>query len=192
MPEKVFAKRTVATYTYLRAVSWFAFDLAKKNEIGRYNHLITTMLFSAFCLEAFLNHVGKDKITFWENLKSLTPQNKLKVISSVIGFEPDFSKRPFQTFTAIFSLRNNLVHAETIEIENGFLLNEGNDIAPLENLSKWEEQITIGNAKRFLDDTKEMVLEIADFAGYDPKTVLNMEKPRRIIRSLGSSSMVSS
>jgi len=192
MVQGSFTNRKVNTYAYLRAVSWYAYDLANKDEVGCYNHLITSMLFSAFCLEAFLNHVGHDKIPFWDDLqKSLSPQNKVKVISQILVFQPDYSKRPFQTFGDIFKLRNNLVHAETIEIENGYQLSNGS-ATPIEILSKWEEHITFKYAKRFLDDTKEMIQEIAHAAKYNPEIVLDFPRPRSITNFFGPSSIVSS
>ena len=50
--------RTVRTYTTLRAVSWYANELAKKDVRARLNHIVTSMLFDALTIEAYLNHLG--------------------------------------------------------------------------------------------------------------------------------------
>jgi hypothetical protein len=41
-----------------------------------------------------------------------------------LSFQPDFEKRPFQTFRSIFKFRNWLVHAkiEKLILEGDFLL----------------------------------------------------------------------
>ena len=82
-------KRTVPTYTTLRAVSWYAFHLAKSDKQGAVNHMLTSTAFAAFTLEAYLNHLGAIRIAFWPSLKrKLSPQEKMHVLSTELGFKP--------------------------------------------------------------------------------------------------------
>ena len=162
---KINSKRTLPTYTRLRGVSWYAHQLAQHEEVGRMHHCMTSMLFSAFCLEAYLNHLGEAKIPFWEPLKRrLSPHEKLEVLAVVLSFKPDFGVRPYQTFKSIFKLRDLLVHArtETITLEGEFILAPG-DTHP-QPLSKWELLISLENATRFLDDTKAIVYDLSERA----------------------------
>ncbi len=89
------------------------------------HHLTTSMLFCSFTIEACLNHLGEKMFLFWEPLKKkLNPGEKLDILSVALSFQPDFEKRPFQTFRSIFKFRNWLVHAkiEKLILEGDFLL----------------------------------------------------------------------
>jgi hypothetical protein len=117
------------------------------------------MLFSAFCLEAYLNHLGDLRTSFWDSVKrGLSPREKLDVLCKVLSFVPDFSRRPFQTFSTIFKLRDLLVHASTerLKLEGEFILPDGE--SPPQPLAKWEQIISLEAAKRFLDDTEAIVV----------------------------------
>ena len=170
-------EKTLPAYTRLRGVSWYAFKLAQDSLEGRIHHLMTSMLFCAFTLEAFLNHVGQIKFPFWETLKErLSPRDKLNVLECVLPFGSDFGKRPFQTFRSIFRFRNLLVHAktETLITEGDFILSEGEGFP--QPLTEWEQLLTIDHARIFLDDTKEIVTLIAEAAGINPNEVFELEK----------------
>ncbi len=173
---RVRSTRTLPTYTRLRGVSWHAFQLAQTLQKGSFYHLMTSMLFSAFTIEAYLNHLGETQIPYWEPLKrKLSPRDKLDVLAAALGFQPDFGKRPFQTFHSIFKLRDLLVHAksETLTMEGEFILAEGE--SPPKPLTEWEELISIDGARRFLDDTKEIVTQVSGAAGLDPEKVFASE-----------------
>jgi hypothetical protein len=81
------------------------------------------MVFAAFTLEAYLNHVGSIRIKFWPPLKrKLGPRPKLEVISADLSFTPDMGTRPCQTFKSIFKLNSRertyswilLIHLDTL------------------------------------------------------------------------------
>ena len=86
-------KLTKPAYSYLRGVSYYSYkniDRPEETE-NKLSNCMTSMLFSAFCLEAFLNHLGEQKLSFWSSLKEkLNPREKLDVISDVLGFKPNF------------------------------------------------------------------------------------------------------
>lgn len=122
---------------------------------------MTAMLFSAFTLEAFLNHLGAKRISYWDVLqRKLGPEEKLQVLCKDIGYKPDRSRPPFQTFSIIFDFRNAIVHAKTEypSYEGELILEEGQ--RPPKPLVGWEKQITLDTAQRFFDDTKAMLTEL--------------------------------
>jgi hypothetical protein len=105
------------------------------------------------------------KISFWAPLKKkLNSSEKLQVLANELGFDPDLGTRPWQTFGDIFRLRPLLVHAqtETLEFEREIPQDEEAVELPL---AKWESYISIEQCKRFLDDTKSMIKELARQAG---------------------------
>jgi hypothetical protein len=173
---QVRGKRTVPTYTTLRAVSWYANELAKSDLRGRLNHIITSMLFNAFTMEAFLNHLGSRQLTFWPPLKEkLSPREKLDVLCQVLDFQPDFGRSPWQSWGFIFRLRNLLVHAQTETVPfEGEIRGEEFHIKDWPK-AKWEEYMSIDKCQRFLDDTKSMIKELAAKAGISPDDVFEKD-----------------
>jgi len=166
----VSGKRTVPTYTTLRAVSWYAFELAKSDKKARVNHMFTSMAFDAFTIEAYLNHIGSLRIPFWKHLKrKLNHDEKLAVISTDLAFNPDKSRAPWQSFGQIFKLRSLLVHAETETLSFEAEVSPG---TPIElPLASWEEFMKLGTAERFLNDAKAMITDLAFKAGLPPEEV---------------------
>ncbi|MBN2548377.1 MAG: hypothetical protein JXB15_04410 [Anaerolineales bacterium] len=160
-------KRTRPTYAFLRMVSYYALQLAQRpgEESNRFSNCMTSMVFSAFCLEAYLNHLGKDRISLWDAFEKLAPNEKLDELAKALKFRPDFGQRPYQTFRAIFKLRNLLVHAktETLYQDGEFVLEPGEpNFSPI---ARWETEISIERATRFLDDTKVIVCDLSERAG---------------------------
>lgn len=165
---KVKSDKTVYTFAYLRAAGWHALQEAKQKEEGRFYQCMTSQLFSAFCLEAYINHVGKAKLPYWEKLeRKLGPREKLEIISHEIGYKINFGERPFQSFESIFKLRNLLVHGRTefIEEESEQILDEGEK--PAISQAKWQSYINIDTAIKFSEDTKEMIDLLNTKAGFD-------------------------
>jgi hypothetical protein len=169
---KIKGKRIVPTYTILRAVSWYSNKLAKTDTDARLNHIVTSILFDAFTFEAYLNHIGALRFSFWPpRKKKLSPIEKLEVICEDLDFHPDLGSGPWQTLGFIFKLRNLLVHAQTETIPfEGFI--KGEEIL-IENWpkAKWEELISVEKSQQFLDDTKLMIMELADNVGIPPEDV---------------------
>jgi len=107
------------TYAYLYITAWNSFDAAQVSELGRNHHLLSANIFSAFTLEAYLNHLGKLKCDAWDILEpTLRTEQKLQLIAMTIGAAVDRGKRPFQSWTEIFRLRNFFAHGKTQEIQD--------------------------------------------------------------------------
>lgn len=176
---KVKTDKTVYTFAYLRAAGWRALEEAKQSEKGRFYKCMTSQLFSALCLEAYLNHIGKEILPYWEKVeRKLGPKEKLEIISHEIGLKINYGKRPFQTFEAIFKLRNLLVHGKTEYtnvIHEEMLLEEGEE--PTISQINWQNDVNIETANKFLDDSKEILKFLHSKLGYDP-SVLHMLETR--------------
>jgi hypothetical protein len=165
--KKYKVKREVITYSILWQVCIDAFNEYKDHIEGRYFKLITAMVFSAFCLEAYLNHVGRMYFPYWmEEEKEKSPEEKLEMISDKLGMTLDFSKRPFQTFGKIFWFRNNVAHGKTeylsMEGVGKFLSYED---PPLPN-TEWETLVSEKHAAIFMNDTDEIIKVIHKNAGF--------------------------
>ena len=173
---KVKSATTVYTFAYLRAAGWRALEEAKQNEKGRFYKCMISQLFSAFCLEAYLNHIGNEKIPDWEKSeRKLSPKEKLEIISHEIGCKINYEERPFQTFKAIFKLRNELVHGKTkFTSESNEQIIEG-DETPVISQENWQDYINVESAIKFSEDTKEILETLNLKAGFDPSVLLVQE-----------------
>ncbi|EDN67308.1 conserved hypothetical protein [Beggiatoa sp. PS] len=146
---QVKTKRNVITHAYLKMASYNALEQAKQTETGSFYNLMTSMLCCAFAMEAFLNHIGEQQINRWDILKKkLSPNEKLEVITSTIGYKIEKGKRPFQTFQEIFKFRNTLVHAESEyleeESEQKLIMEE----VPKQPKTNWEKQVNLETAQK--------------------------------------------
>ena len=100
------AEREVRTYAYLRKAAVDALEKAKSIEEGSFYQLMSSLVFSAFAVEAYLNHVGEHKIQYWGEIEKIEPMAKLKVLYSHLNLQFDPSKRPIQTIRQLFKFRN--------------------------------------------------------------------------------------
>ena len=154
----VAASKTVYTVGYLRAVSHHALEEARENEKGSYFNLMVTLVFSAFTIEAYLNHLGTKVIPFWSTIeRSLSPSKKLEIIAVQLAKPIDYGRRPFQSFKSIFRLRDFLAHGrkEYVAEESIQILSDGDK--PKLPEAEWQKQVTIENVQRYFDDTKEII-----------------------------------
>lgn len=154
-------KGETRTFAHLWAATERMFELAEdeKNYQLRYMTM-SSMLYCAFTIEAFLNHVGSLLSKNWHGKESrLNPKKKLSRIEELLNTTFNRSKRPFQTFHDIFNYRNWLVHGKTEEVLEPTIIQI--DIGPeFEFESQWEKYTTFENAKRFTKDTYSMMNKI--------------------------------
>lgn len=72
-------ERTVNASAFLRSISYFCHEQVILNEKGKTLYIAASMMFSAFSIEAFLNHLGSLRIPSWGRVETrLSPKAKLK------------------------------------------------------------------------------------------------------------------
>lgn len=163
---EVDGKRYIFTYAVLMRGLWTAIDQLEEEWV----HGMTAILYCAFVLEAYLNHIGHRKIPAdeWEKVERREPKEKLKRIAEEIGCDPDLGAEPFQSFHSIFQFRNALAHGKTttLEYEQEQYLAEGE--SPSVPLAEWETQLTgPGKAQRLYEHTLAMLQELHTAAGLE-------------------------
>ena len=77
------------------------------------------MVFSAFSLEAFLNHIGDSLFDSWSDLESLSPRGKLIVICERLGLKPKWHVQPWQTVPELVGFRNKIAHGKNALVRFG-------------------------------------------------------------------------
>ena len=155
----------IKTYAYLFSAARLSIEEAKteKQDDVVFYKCMTSIIFLAFCIEAYLNHMGTEEIENWkDDFESLRPVAKLRLLMSKHD-EIDFSRRPFQSFSEIFDARNQLAHGKTVFAFEKY---------PKEPLAKWGALCNVENVKKLFADTEKMIriihTKITNDTGVDP------------------------
>jgi len=163
----VSSERSVHPYVYLHSAADWALEQAEGTEKGRFYNCMSSIILSAFCIEAYLNHIGSKLLPYWDDevKKDLSIQNKLKIICHHLNLVPDFSRRPFQSFKHIVRFRNLVAHATSEKISG-----QGTQIVRDSERVKypetwWEKHSNLQIAKRWLADTESIITTIHKAAG---------------------------
>ena len=84
---------------------------------GSYYSLMSSLLFAAFSIEAFLNRVGIIIVgNGWSDFEKAPVLAKLRYVNTVLGFKNDFSQPPLQNFNRLFKFRNKLAHPRSQDV----------------------------------------------------------------------------
>ena len=159
-------ERNDCPYVLLWEASKIALKRAREHS-DRVN-CMSVLIFSAFCLEGYLNYIGSMNPIDWEEVQWKKPKPKLKSICDRLEYSLDLGRRPFQTFSEIMDYRNMMVHAksdhisETKEVE----IDIGNDV-PEMKLADWEKITNLDIAEKFSIDTDLMIRDLHKAAKFD-------------------------
>ena len=162
-------RRIYSCNIHFDAAEYFL-ELSKdENQSERINST-SCLVFAAFGIEAFLNHVGEQLFNSWGDYlkQSLSPEAKLHLIGERIGLEVDFGKQPFQAFKTLFRFRNSMAHSVTEDLtdENAkHYLKLGNQSWPA---AEWEGLRTSKIAEKISSDVIAIVDRIGKKAKIKP------------------------
>jgi hypothetical protein len=150
------SERSIFTYGYLHGAATWAYEQAEVTEEGRFYNCMSSIILSAFCIEAYLNHIGSILLPYWDD----DVKNKLKIICHQINLVPDFSRRPFQSFNQVVKFRNIMAHATTekISVKGIQTVRDGERVSYPETW--WEKHSNLKFAKQWLDDTESIITAI--------------------------------
>jgi hypothetical protein len=178
------AEREIRTYEYLRQASKDAFNKAKRISEGSFFQLMSCLVFSAFAVEAYLNHAGERKINNWSEIEKNEPLEKLRVMYSYLHLEFDPSKRPIQTIKQLFKFRNFMAHGRTKNIKASGLLRKprpdpGEDLIETE----WEKFCNENEAERAISDVKKVLEILCEAAGLEKEMLFSLGNGSHIIEN---------
>ena len=169
MPITMSGESTFNTFSYLLHVAESLAKTADEHAPGSKHCRISAVLFSAFAIEAHLNHIGEAKHPDWKNNeRRMSRREKLTRLNSQFGIPLDFNKRPFQTFVDLFKFRDQLAHGKSKTEEKDYEYN-GNSEDELVSLDP--EWLKINSTKeavdRALTDTRQIIELLHSKAGLD-------------------------
>lgn len=148
-------------YEELWRTSYWTMRRAEKEEEGSFFQIMASLIFTAFTLEAYLNHIGKEIFICWDDLEQLSPQKKLNVIAEKLVVEKDDGKRPFQTVEKLFRFRNDVAHGKsvTLKSEDEILATDSVLKTYMHEMleAEWEKYCNLDNAKRAREDVESII-----------------------------------
>lgn len=153
-------ERQVKTYAELWHTSLCLLEKGIADSSGSHHQFMASLVFTAFTLEAALNHVGQSVFSCWQDLERLAPRKKLNVLAERIGVEVDYGRPPWLVMNDLFGFRNDIAHGKS-EIMRS------NEVLPLrehteENfhayvMTRWESYCTQRNAEKAREDVEKIV-----------------------------------
>jgi hypothetical protein len=166
----VTGNRSFYTYAHLREMAWNAYEAAETLERGRYLHCQSAVVFCAFTLEGYLNHIGVLRVKTWDILeRKLSWREKLEFIGRELSTTFDRGKQPFQAIVEAFAFRDQLAHGKSVlnEAFSGeFVLgvHDSNSYLDPEWLKKFE---SLEKVKAILDDMESALRQLQVAAGLE-------------------------
>jgi hypothetical protein len=123
---------------------------AESSEVGRFNKCLASMVMTSLAVEAIANAVGSRVETDWVSFERLKPHEKIDLVVRLLKINKSPSKEPWSTLTYLGGFRNDIAHPKPEDVVNERILPE---LALTKSsfdtpLSKFEREITLGNAKR--------------------------------------------
>lgn len=165
---RVSGTRTVRTYVYMYRTAKLLLEEAGREEEGQFFRLMGSIVFAAFAVEAFLNHVGEKKVADWlTKERKMTQQQRLTTILSEVGLEE--SGLPLADVRTAFRFRDGMAHGKTAVLN---LVGHERDVdtskpfgIPIE--TDWELQCTIQRTVPVVKACWNLIEQIHKASGFN-------------------------
>jgi hypothetical protein len=105
--------REVITYAEMWHTSLSLLTRGQEQVRGSAHQFRASLVFTAFTLEAYLNHVGAKLFACWDDLERLGPREKLNLIAERLEVPTNYAARPWQVMKELFSFRNAIAHGKS-------------------------------------------------------------------------------
>jgi len=151
-------ERYYSPHHRLFQISQIALENAVDSAEGRELNVVTAITFSALGVEAFCNALGYRVVTDWLPFEDLATGQKIEALSKSLDVPFSATSKPWETLLWLIGFRNEIVHGKPEHLKTQKVLSE----IALEKTrlhipkSKLENQLTVGNAKRAVQSTKDM------------------------------------
>lgn len=165
IPDAVVSKDAeLNTYAHLWHASRVFRKQAEEQVSGSYYQRMTSLIFAAFTVEAFCNHIGNFLFSDWkETERKQSPKDKLERICKQLGVPKDFGKRPYKTISGLLEFRNALAHGKSVKLTKEMVVpmdDKYEEVLQQELRAEWQEYITPENLNDVHEDVKLIVESI--------------------------------
>ena len=157
------------TYAEHWATGGCLLDRAAQEKKGSYHQYLACITFTAFTLEAFLNHIGEELFESWrDDLEQINVKGKIRIISDKLGLKVDYGDTPWQVVPELVAFRNKVAHGKNERLFEEVMmpLNEYDEHLNLFLKTDWQEAATMDNAERIRILVQDLCLEIWTACGH--------------------------
>lgn len=158
-------EREVRTFVDLSHGADVLLKMAKADDRGSYYTTMSALLLRAFTFEAYLNHLGSERISFWPEIDAIRVMDKYAVLCKSLAITPDFSKRPYQTLIQVLRFRNSIAHGKSVVLRASKAVSATDDPYAHMPRADWEEYSTPENAEKAQKDVSDVIVEMHRAAG---------------------------
>jgi hypothetical protein len=156
----------INTFARIFQVAKWTLKQASEEEKGSTHNCLAALVFLAFTLEAYVNHMAVSRIPDWPSIeRNLGQQRRLRLLLSKVGLDPSFEERPFRSVAELVEIRDQLAHGRTVEIREETQdegdINDG--FTPAQ--ANWEKAANPIAVKAYLEDVRTIVGMIHEAAG---------------------------
>ncbi len=129
--------------------------MANEHKLGQRWNLVGSVVFSAFSIEAFLNHVGEEQDGAW---KDWDTKNRPNSEAKLMRLNITLNKNLKAQFTELFKLRDMVAHGRTITVAKNVRNPQNNLKGAINNLSsEFESRTTLKKVTELVLGTKKII-----------------------------------
>jgi hypothetical protein len=162
-------KRHLITYVEHWHTSSTLLKLGAESEGGSYHQFLASIVFTAFALEAFLNHVGNLVHTNWSELDRASSRKKLAAITKQLSITVNFKDSPWQVFPELVEVRNAIAHGRSEDLEDDIPMSPDDYESELGIMleANWQTYSNKEQAERVRKEVESLFRIVWEGAGLD-------------------------
>lgn len=165
--EQINGEVCLITFASMRIGAKFMLQNSLEFRDGRLYSHISSLIYSAFTMEAYLNHLGTISTDIWDKKTNNFPVlKKFELLAKNAKIEFDYCIRPYITLKELFQFRNQIAHGKTINRTINCLAEECEDFDKKDIEIGWRNFATFENSKRCIEDVEELITKLHLSSGY--------------------------
>lgn len=159
---EVRGEQTTITYVYMYTGAKLMLNQATKSNNGSLYFVVSSLVYCAFTLESYFNHLGQLKHSDWNRTERNLPKLKKFIrLADEANIRYDFNIEPYSTLKLIFSFRDSMAHGKTTCDPVSTSLDDFDGLLPnLVGLDSWRAFATIENAQKSIANSEKIINEL--------------------------------
>lgn len=160
-------EQTLITHVYMWTGARHMLELAEASQLGRSYTATASLLYSAFTLEAYFNHLGGLLFPDWQEIeRRLSKARKFRRLAEKAGVPLAANNRPQLTMNELFSFRDGMAHgrdvSETVDQDIEWT---GLALPHIETESQWHAFATPQRARDAIADVETLIRQLHSGCG---------------------------
>lgn len=168
---KITGTSTSYTYVSMWQGMLHMLEIANKEEEGQLYTCTTALFYAAFMLEAYFNHIGREKYgEGWNDMeKKFSKFKKFKKFADEAGWDVDekLVKQPYVSMIEIFGFRDALAHGKTtVDSEVNIIVEDKGSVAKSLPKPDWHTVASLKNVAKLCEDAEAIVVSLHKALGF--------------------------